>query len=125
MHQILPKPLDFWATNFHAVIDQSTCVGCGSCEESCQVGAVSVSENKQEAVVNLDRCLGCGVCVAGCPTESISLVLKPAEVIPPHSREELFDTIMENKKGKVGKLMLTGKLFFDAIRTGRAHFLKP
>lgn len=124
LHKNLPKPLDFWATNFHAVVDKTTCVGCGNCEESCQVGAVSVSEKEQYAVVNLDRCLGCGVCVSNCPTESISLLKKPTEVIPPQTREELVDIIMDRKKGRFGKLMLTGKLFFDAVRTGQTHLLK-
>jgi len=124
LHKNLPKPLDFWATNFHAVVDKKTCEGCGNCEESCQVGAVSVSEKEQYAVVNLDRCLGCGVCVSNCPTESISLLKKPTEVIPPQTREELVDIIMDRKKGRFGKLMLTGKLFFDAVRTGQTHLLK-
>ena len=124
LHKNLPKPLDFWATNFHAVVDKNTCEGCGNCEESCQVGAVSVSEKEQYAVVNLDRCLGCGVCVSNCPTESISLLKKPTEVIPPQTREELFDIIMDRKKSRFGKLMLTGKLFFDAVRTGQTHLLK-
>jgi len=124
MHKNLPKPLDFWATNFHAIVDNNTCEGCGNCEESCQVGAVSVSEKEQYAVVNLGRCLGCGVCVSNCPTESISLLKKPTEVIPPQTREELIDIIMAGKKGRFGKLMLTGKLFFDAVRTGQTHLLK-
>jgi len=124
LHKNLPKPLDFWATNFHAVVDKNTCVGCGNCEESCQVGAVSVSEEDRYAVVNLDRCLGCGVCVSNCPTESISLARNSTEVIPPQTREELFDIIMDKKKGRFGKLMVTGKLFFDAVRTGQTTILK-
>jgi H+/Na+-translocating ferredoxin:NAD+ oxidoreductase subunit B len=124
IHKILPKPLDFWATNFHAVVDKNTCNGCGSCEKSCQVSAVSVSEKGQYAVVNPDRCLGCGLCVSNCPTESISLLKKPIEIIPPQTREELIDIIMDRKKGRFGKLVLTGKLFFDAVRTGRTHLLK-
>jgi Pyruvate/2-oxoacid:ferredoxin oxidoreductase delta subunit len=124
LHKNLPKPLDFWATNFHAVVDKKTCEGCGNCEESCQVDAVSVSEKEPYAVVNLDRCLGCGVCVSDCPAESISLLKKPTEVIPPQTREELIDIIMDRKKGRFGKLMLTGKLFFDAVRTGQTHLLK-
>jgi NAD-dependent dihydropyrimidine dehydrogenase PreA subunit len=124
MHKHLPKPLDFWATNFHAVVDKNTCKGCGICEESCQVGAVSVSEKEGCAVVNLDRCLGCGICVTRCPTESISLFKKPEEIIPPQTREELIEIIMDRKKGKFGKLVLTGKLFFDAVRTGQTHLLK-
>ena len=124
LHKNLPKPLDFWATNFHAVVDKNTCEGCGVCEESCQVDAVNVSEKEQYAVVNLDRCLGCGVCVSNCPIESISLLKKPTEVVPPRTREELFDIIMDKKKGKLGKLILTGKLFLDAVRTGQTHLLK-
>ncbi|MEE8432821.1 MAG: 4Fe-4S ferredoxin, partial [Candidatus Desulfatibia sp.] len=31
LHKNLPKPLDFWATNFHAVVDKKTCQGCGNC----------------------------------------------------------------------------------------------
>ena len=124
IHKNLPKPLDFWATNYQAVVDTNTCEGCGTCEERCQVGAVSVSENKQQAVVDLNRCLGCGVCVSNCPTESISLLKKPAEVTPPQTREELYEIIMAKKKGRLGKLKLTGKMFIDAVRTGQTHLLK-
>ncbi len=95
------------------------------CEKTCQVGAVKISNKKGHSVVNLDRCIGCGVCVSECPTESITLEKIPAEVIPPQTREELYDIIMENKKGKWGKLVLTGKFVFDAIRTGQTHLLKP
>ena len=121
LHKILPKPLDFWATNFYAVVDQNTCEGCGTCEECCQVAAVNVSEKERCAIINQDRCLGCGVCVSNCPTQSISLLKKPSEAIPPQTREELIDIIMAHKKGRFGKLMLTGKLYFDAVRTGHTH----
>jgi len=124
LHKNLPKPLNFWATNFHAVVNKHTCEGCSNCEESCQVCAVKVSEKENYATVNLDRCLGCGVCIANCPNESISLMKKPNEVIPPQTREELNDIIMDKKKGKFGKLLLTGKLFYDAFRTGQTHLLK-
>ncbi len=121
VHKTIPKPLDFWASNFYAVVDTNTCEGCGTCEEWCQVGAVSVSENKQHAVVDLNRCLGCGVCVSNCPTESISLLKKPSEVRPPQSREELYDIIMARKKGRLGKLKLTGKMFIDAVRASNSE----
>ena len=121
----IPQPLNYWATNFHAVVDSKTCEGCSNCEESCQVGAISVSEKEPCAVVNLDRCLGCGICVSNCPIESISLLKKNTEIVPPQTREELLDIIMENKKGKFGKLLLMGRLFLDAVRTGQTHLLKP
>jgi Pyruvate/2-oxoacid:ferredoxin oxidoreductase delta subunit len=124
VHKNIPKPLDFWASNFQAEVDKNTCEGCGTCEEWCQVGAVSVSESKQQAVVDLNRCLGCGVCVSNCPTESISLLKKPTEVRPPQTREDLYDIIMAKKKGRLGKLKLTGKMFVDAVRTGQTNLLK-
>ena len=123
-HKILPKPLDFWASNFHAKVDKETCERCGACEKRCQVRAVNVSEKKQPAVVNLDRCLGCGVCVPGCPTQSITLVKKPAEVRPPLTREDLHEIIMAGKKGRLGKLKLTGKLIVDSVRTRHMNLIK-
>ena len=124
VHKNIPKPLDFWASNFQAEVDKNTCEGCGTCEEWCQVGAVSVSESKQQAVVDLNRCLGCGVCVSNCPTESISLLKKSTEIRPPQTREDLYDIIMAKKKGRLGKLKLTGKMFVDAVRTGQTNLLK-
>jgi electron transport complex protein RnfB len=124
VHKIIPKPLDFWASNFQAEVDRATCVGCGSCEEWCQVGAVSVSESSQKAAVDLNRCIGCGVCVSNCPTESISLLKKPTEVRPPQTREDLYEIIMAKKKGRFGKLKLTGKMLIDAVRTGQTNLLR-
>lgn len=124
MHKNLPKPVDFWASNFYAVVDTDACDGCGNCEKRCQVGAASVSAKKKQSSVDLNRCIGCGVCVPTCPTKAISLQKKPTEVIPPQTKEDLLDIIMSHKKGKLGKLIVTGKLVVDAIRTGQTHLLK-
>jgi Pyruvate/2-oxoacid:ferredoxin oxidoreductase delta subunit len=123
-HKILPKPLDFWVSNFYAKVDRATCEGCGACEKRCQVGAVRVAEKKQPAAVNLDRCLGCGVCVPSCPTQSITLVKKSREIIPPQTREDLKEIIMAGKKSRLGKLKLTGKLIFDSVRKGHMNLIK-
>ena len=124
MQQDLPKPIDFWVSNFYAAVERDTCEGCGVCVKRCQVGAVSVSSKKQPAVVNRDRCIGCGVCVPACPTQSITLVKKPAEVRPPQTREDLHEIIAAGKKGRLGKLKLTGRLLFDSVRTGHMNLLK-
>lgn len=124
MLQDLPKPIDFWSSNFYAAVERDTCEGCGICVKRCQVGALSVSSKKQPAVVNRDRCIGCGVCVPACPTQSITLVKKPAEVRPPQTREDLHEIIAAGKKGRLGKLKLTGKLLVDSIRTGHLNLLK-
>ena len=124
IQRLLPKPLDYWASNFHAVVDMNICDGCGVCEKRCQVSAVHISEKSKIAAVDLNRCIGCGLCVSTCHREAISLVKKSAEVRPPETREELLDIIMAKKKGRFGKLKVAGKFVVDAIRTGQTHLLK-
>lgn len=124
IHQSIPKPMDYWASNYNAVVDRQTCIGCGACVKNCQVGAVTVAVKKQPAEVDLERCLGCGLCIADCPTESIKLEEKPVVVTPPKTREDLYEIIMAHKKGRIGKLKLTGKIVVDAIRTGHLRKLK-
>jgi len=124
IHKSLPKPLEFWAANYQAAVDPETCTGCGMCEDRCQVNAVSVSAKKEIAVVDQNRCLGCGVCISECPTSAISLVKKRTEVKPPQTREDLYDIIMEKKKGPKEKLKLTGKLIGDAVRSKHTKILK-
>ncbi len=56
--------------------------------------------------------------------KSISLLKKPTEVKPPQTREDLYEINMAKKKGRLGKLKLTGKLFIDAFQTGQIDLLK-
>jgi NAD-dependent dihydropyrimidine dehydrogenase PreA subunit len=116
MQQSLPKPIDFWASNFYAAVDMDTCVGCGICVKRCQVEAISVSAKKQPAAVDRDRCIGCGLCVPTCPEHAVTLVKKPVEIMPPKTREALHELIVAGKKGRLGKLKLTGKLFVDSVK---------
>lgn len=124
IYQDLPKPLDFWATNFYAAVDREACESCGLCVKRCQVNAVGIPEKKQPAVVNRDRCLGCGLCVPSCPTGAITLAKKPVEVKPPETREELHEILANGRKGSLEKLKLTGKLVIDTVRTGHFNLLK-
>jgi ferredoxin len=102
--KVLPKPLDYWAANYFAVVETAACEGCGICETKCQVKAVQVLPKHNAAVIDLDRCIGCGVCVANCPAGALSLSRKAQEIIPPRTREELLDVIMKNKKGRFALL---------------------
>jgi Pyruvate/2-oxoacid:ferredoxin oxidoreductase delta subunit len=125
IYQDLPKPLEFWATNFYATVDSQVCESCGLCVKRCQVNAVSIAQKKQPAVVNRDRCLGCGLCVPACPTQAMTLVKKPVEVKPPQTREALNEIMAANRKNRLEKLKLTGKLVVDSVRTGHMNLLKP
>jgi ferredoxin len=124
MHKSLPKPVDFWASNYYAVEDIDLCNGCGNCEKRCQVRAARVSEQKKKASVDLNRCIGCGLCIPTCPPRARSLKKKVNEVIPPQTRDDLYGIIMSHKKGRLGKLKIMGKIVIDAIRTGQTHLLR-
>ncbi len=68
-------------SNFQAVVEEETCLGCGACVERCHFGALSLSD--EVAVVDLSRCLGCGVCTPACPTAAIRLERRPEEEVSP------------------------------------------
>jgi len=102
VHKMLPKPLEFWSTNYFALVDSQTCTGCGICVERCQVNAMSLDDGLNISKVNLDRCIGCGNCVVTCASEAISLV-KKKEQVPPLDTEALYDTIMVQKQANLAK----------------------
>ena len=124
MQKKLPKPLDFWASNFYAEIDTNVCTGCGVCAEKCQVDAVVQHKKQRNFTIEKHRCIGCGLCVAACPASAVCLVKTEKQIVPPKDREELLASIGAGKKGRVAKLMLTGKLVKDALVTGRTQILK-
>jgi Pyruvate/2-oxoacid:ferredoxin oxidoreductase delta subunit len=124
MHKSLPKPVDFWASNFYAVVETAACNGCGNCENRCQAGAARVSTRTTKSFVDLNRCIGCGLCIPTCPQKAMSLKRKHSEVRPPPTRDDLYDIIMSHKKGRFGKLKIKGKIVLDAIRTGQTHLLR-
>jgi len=63
--------------NYFSIIEADACIGCGLCEQRCQVKAISLEDNV--AVVDLDKCIGCGLCVTGCPAGAARLQLKPED----------------------------------------------
>jgi len=123
LNKMLPKPVEFWASNYFASVDTNECNACGTCVETCQVGAVTIDEKKGGSVVNLNRCIGCGNCVPTCPNEAMSLVRKEKQAIPPKDVESLYEYIAENKPGTFGKLKLMTKLLTtnrpDLSKTGK------
>ena len=56
------------------------CVGCGTCADFCQFGALSVDDGF--AAVDTAACMGCGVCTSKCPEGAISLVRDPTKGEP-------------------------------------------
>lgn len=109
----LPLPLDFWDTNFMAVLDTAACVGCGMCVKQCQTNAVTLKtleEKRSKAVVNPHRCIGCGHCVAGCPVKALTLMPRKHQVQPPENREALNATLLQEKQHPLAPVKVIGKL---------------
>jgi len=74
------------------------CIMCGTCEERCFFGAISMDESKNRAVAAPDKCIGCGVCAIGCEQEALKL--KRIERSRPFaSPGELFKTVAAENKG--------------------------
>jgi heterodisulfide reductase subunit A-like polyferredoxin len=59
------------SSGYVARVDDEICVACGSCESTCQFGALASGDLSMQ--VDLAKCMGCGVCVDKCPQEAISL----------------------------------------------------
>ena len=55
-------------TNMAHVISDG-CVSCGSCSDTCPVGAIAEGDGKYE--INPDSCIDCGACEDACPTGAI------------------------------------------------------
>jgi electron transport complex protein RnfB len=106
----LPKPVEFWATNYHARVDPELCSGCATCVDRCPMGAATLADGAQAARVDLDRCIGCGLCVTTCPSGASSLIKKSREVVPPLDLQDQYETIMTHKKGALGKMRVAAKI---------------
>ncbi len=68
------------ASGYVGQVDEIVCLGCGLCVESCQFGAISLSEGLAE--IDPAQCMGCGVCVSRCPQEALSLRREPGRGSP-------------------------------------------
>ena len=55
-----------------AVIDETLCSGCRTCDLLCPYSAISFDDEKKVCNVNEALCKGCGVCAAACPSGAIT-----------------------------------------------------
>jgi Pyruvate/2-oxoacid:ferredoxin oxidoreductase delta subunit/predicted transcriptional regulator len=77
-------------SNFIARSDKDLCTECGTCAETCPIGAIQMVP---EASPKIDEsiCLGCGVCALKCPTGALKLVQRKQKVLHP---EDTFERII-------------------------------
>ncbi len=128
----LPRPLDFWASNFKVSIDPDLCIGCGKCIPYCQTKALTLAEFSKKASkkdrpkpsLNTHRCIGCGNCVPACPSEALFLVPRGPQVQPPKNRKELNTIMIEERKKTLSPIRVIGKLAKGIVLTGDLNLLK-
>ena len=94
--QAAPRPVDYFTTNYSSAVDAESCTGCGTCENLCQIAAITLENGIAE--INLDRCIGCGICVANCPSEAVHLVKKDKSRIPPENFHDMYSQIAQRRK---------------------------
>jgi len=92
-----PRPVEIWATNFHAAIEEDACDGCGTCAEACQARAIKWIDATASPRLTEGRCIGCGQCVASCPEGAIRLEANPEVVVPPATTDELLELLMAGR----------------------------
>ncbi len=90
-----PEPAQFFATNFYAEVDPDSCIGCGICEDRCNMDAIHIED--AIAQVGKTKCIGCGVCVPTCTSEAMKLYKKEEEIIPPRNTMDAYRAIMDKK----------------------------
>ena len=71
--------IDRNSIDWHPVIDESKCIGCGMCATTCGRGVYKFDYNKRKSVVTQpNHCLvGCQTCANLCPVGAISFVQEP------------------------------------------------
>lgn len=103
-----PAPGDMTSSPFRVELDEAACIGCETCQERCQMGALVMKGEK--AALKQERCIGCGLCVSTCPAEALMLVRKPEGQQPniPNNQRELFT--LRSKLRAQAKAELANKL---------------
>jgi ferredoxin len=75
-------------SDFHPIVDDEACIGCGECIDLCQFGALSIPEDVCQ--VDDTRCIGCGLCATACSVDALHLARRPEGEVnpPPKDRKE-------------------------------------
>lgn len=89
-------------SNFIPSFDRDSCVGCGTCADSCQIKIITMCVDGSGVVPEFikGKCLGCGVCAASCPSGAITMSRRPEIYVPPENKTELLARIAK-ERGKI------------------------
>jgi len=96
----MPRPAEFFQTDFVAEVDQAKCQVCGTCATRCQMDAIAADSEPVKVIE--DSCIGCGLCVTTCPSEAMSLRKKERRPPPPEDMSALYKTMFQQRYGRAG-----------------------
>jgi len=111
-----PNQFDKWHSidrntiDWHPVVDESKCIGCGMCATTCGRGVYKFDYAERKSVVaNPNHCLvGCQTCANLCPVGAISFVKDPQttrekaqEIVKETDALILVKQELENKKDQL------------------------
>jgi NAD-dependent dihydropyrimidine dehydrogenase PreA subunit len=103
----LPKPAEYFDTNYLAGVHEELCVECGTCQDRCAMDAIAYENGI--AVVDEYRCIGCGLCVSTCPDGAIHLSQREEMKTPPKSERALYMKIMQDRFGPLGTARIAAR----------------
>jgi len=103
----LPRPAEFFWTNFRAEAASAECQECGACVTRCQMDAISADAGP--ATIDSTRCIGCGLCVSTCPSGAMRLVATPLEKVPPADMMKLYAQMYRERYGPLALAAVIGR----------------
>jgi ferredoxin len=103
----LPRPAEYFDSNYYAEVDGGLCTGCQTCGDRCEMEAISYLDDV--AAVDIFRCIGCGLCVSTCPDGAIQLYEKTETKTPPKTPDALYLKIMMERFGPLGSAKIAAK----------------
>ncbi len=107
MAKKLPRPAEYFHTNYFAEVDPELCTNCKRCVKRCKMEAISMLDDI--ANVDLGRCIGCGLCTTTCKANAVQLKKKEGEYMPPKDHDALYKRIAVEKFGPWGAIKMVGK----------------
>ena len=95
---------------------KTSCIGCGICEKSCPIDAISMVEapdlTKKIARIDESVCLGCGVCVRSCTGKHLMLKSRAQKIITPVNSVHRV-VMMAVDKGQLEDLIIDNRALYS------------
>lgn len=103
----LPRPAEYFDTNYYAEVAPELCTECETCGERCQMDAIRY----EDGISSVERlqCIGCGLCVTTCPSGAIRLHPRADAKEPPRSQDALYQKILMERFGVLGTARIVAK----------------